>query len=302
MKIFIIHSNKDNAVIEQYMQYIQERCKNAELLSLTGTQKFWKREAARKIWQADIALFFVGQESHKSKAINWELKKFKRQGKKIFTIKLEKENKYNEILYRKEHFLSTKNKRENYLISTETDIERVIDLINKGLEIDVESLLKSDSVDDKNLLIEQYKAYLQTSEDLVERRQKVSSFYITINSTMVTIFSALITVMSLIELQNLKLLFLCLSGIFFGLGIILCLNWIRILGTYGKLNSAKMTVISKLEKLLPAKIYDTEWEVQNDRIRGKRYVSFTENEQKVPKVFLLLYFAILLFGIILFLK
>ena len=76
-------------------------------------------------------------------------------------------------------------------------------------------------------------------------------------------------------------------------GIVLCINWNRIVFSYGQLNSAKMKVISAIEKKLPFNIYDVEWKVQTDKLGKRRYVSFTNIEKRIPLLFSIIYVAML---------
>ena len=40
--------------------------------------------------------------------------------------------------------------------------------------------------------------------------------------------------------------------------------------------------------------YDAKWAALSDQLNQKRYVSFTENEKRVPLIFIVIYSAILL--------
>ncbi len=79
------------------------------------------------------------------------------------------------------------------------------------------------------------------------------------------------------------------SSIFFFLGVFLCTAWMNILTSYGDLNSSKMKIISQIEKRLPANLYDAEWEALSDKLKRKKYVSFTQSEKSTPKLFIVLY-------------
>ena len=83
------------------------------------------------------------------------------------------------------------------------------------------------------------------------------------------------------------------------LGLVLCYNWRRLVGSYGQLNAAKMKVISALEKNLPFNIYDIEWKVQTDRLGKHRYVSFTRIEKLIPFLFSVIYVIILIIAVVL---
>ena len=134
----------------------------------------------------------------------------------------------------------------------------------------------------KDELLDQYKLFQKSSEDLVERRQKISSFYISVNSALVSLLGV---VMSLVSspAKLYIMLFMCITG------IILDISWLNVLDSYGKLNSAKMKVITLLEQQLPVALYDSEWRVMSDKLNNKKYVSFTSNEKKIPLIFTVVY-------------
>lgn len=44
-----------------------------------------------------------------------------------------------------------------------------------------------------------------------------------------------------------------------------------------------------LEERLPARLYENEWAVMSDKLNNKKYVSFTDREKRIPKLFLAIY-------------
>ena len=139
-------------------------------------------------------------------------------------------------------------------------------------------------------LVAQYQTYVQTSEAIIERRQAISSFYVGVNTTIITAITTIISILVGIDMLSNKPLsigIIMLVSSF--LGIILNSNWYLQLESYGKLNSAKMKVISALEKHMPANIFDTEWRVMSSKIGGKKYRSFTNIEKTVPMTFSIIF-------------
>lgn len=53
-----------------------------------------------------------------------------------------------------------------------------------------------------------------------------------------------------------------------------------------------MKIISSIEKYLPASLYDAEWAALSDKLNKKQYVSFTDNEKQIPRIFIIIYGAI----------
>jgi hypothetical protein len=83
-------------------------------------------------------------------------------------------------------------------------------------------------------------------------------------------------------------------------GITLCFIWWALLRSYRDLNKAKFDVITEMEKKLPISLYADEWKsLQKDpvsRWRG-RYAELGTIERRVPGVFGLIYFAVIIFGL-----
>ena len=128
--------------------------------------------------------------------------------------------------------------------------------------------------------------FQKTSEDLVARRQNVNSFYLTVNSALTALVGIVLGVVG----GSTKLIvvaFMCVAG------MILDVSWINILGAYGTLNAAKLKVIRILEEQLPVTLYDAEWMIMSDKLNNKKYVSFTDSEKRIPKLFMALYVLIL---------
>lgn len=290
MDVFVIHSRVNSDSVDEYISKLKKKVYSLNAVVLKENRRFWKKHAENKIKESQIVLFVIGEKSHESPYIGWEIAKARKLGKPIFAIKIKPEYEYhNELFGTAEH-------QDKY--DDEVTIDQLCDIIVKHNEKDYAIFNESVCDTDKMLLLEQYKAFLQTSEDLVARRQSVSNFYITINSVMMTLFGALFAA----DIGNLA--YKLILGMFFAvIGILLSVSWKNLLISYGNLNGSKMTIISQIEKRLPASLYDAEWEALSDRLNKKKYVSFTEGEKKVPNAFICFYSGIIILSaIVLILK
>lgn len=292
MNVFVIHSGSDYEYINEN---IINKLKNSVNFLMLNTQNsdtrkkvFWKKEVKNYIKQADIVLIVVGKNSAKSKNISWEIKKALEKDKYLVCYKLNEKFEIPQLLYKNALFSEKKQ-----LIPVEAknvdDIKNIISICSNNdyglLNQEIEKL-------DIEHLFEQYKIYLQTSEDLVARRQNVNSFYISINTAL---FSALGIILTLENTITIKMIIAVLLMI---PGIILDLSWIRLLNSYGVLNSSKMRIVSMIEKKLPANLFDAEWGVMSDKLNKQKYVSFTSSEKSIPKIFISIYSAISIMAII----
>lgn len=282
MNLFVIHSGADRTVVTEQINELKRKTFKLNPLVLKNGNALWKIDAANKIKKAQLVLFFVGKNSHTSPYIAWELKQAQKYDKPIYTILLEKDNVRHDALKQKDSFSG-----ESHYYDQLKTFEEVSDIINGYKAGNYHIFNQPLEEIDKSVLLEQYKTFLQTSEDLVSRRQGVNNFYISINSAIIGIFSALFAFDLTYQARS-------VIGILFSLvGIVLSLAWIKMLVAYGNLNSSKMKIISSIEKQLPASLYDAEWEALSDKLNQKRYVSFTDNEKRIPLIFVVIYLAIL---------
>ena len=98
-------------------------------------------------------------------------------------------------------------------------------------------------------MVEQYNAYLETSEEGLNRRQTVSNFYTTLNTSLLTAATTISGVLFGIEsLSNNFMLGCGITVIICLIGIMLSINWLKLLESYGSLNGAKIKVITQIEK------------------------------------------------------
>jgi hypothetical protein len=226
-----------------------------------------------------MVVFYVGKNSHASPYIGWELKQAMKFNKPIYTVKLDEENKTHPVLTVVDSFSG-----QNVQYNTEITEEKLTEMICKYEQGDYG--IFNDDIEklDKKLLLEQYKLFLKTSEDLISRRQGVNNFYISINSALVTLFGASFTFNSIEGFSK-----LIIGAMFAFTGIVLSIFWIRTLLAYGNLNGSKLKIISGIERQLPASLYDAEWAAMSDRLNKKKYISFTDNETNIPKIFIAIY-------------
>lgn len=171
---------------------------------------------------------------------------------------------------------------------------------NKGTIVDMQDdkiqqmlfVSASDKYGDKYIehLLEQYKIYISAAEKISDRRQKTNEFFLGLNTALVAFLGLIATKVSQSEISFM----LILSSI---AGIVICYLWFRIITSYKGLNSAKFKVIHAIELRLPLALYDTEWEMLDRGKNKKVYWPFSHIELHVPKIFILIYFALMLSAI-----
>lgn len=283
VNVFLIHSGKDTNEAEKIKNELKED-KNANVLLLEYGGKLWKIDAYKKIIKSQIVVFVVGEDSHNSKNIDWELKQAIRKNKVIYYVLLNKGNKINKSLYNKDRFSN----KEICMADEAKDINEIIKRIDKYEAGEYRVLNRDIEEKDYPNLIEQYKLFLKTSEDLVARRQNINNFYITVNAALVTAASTIIAVCDGVLEKTIIILLLSISG------VVLDVAWIGILESYGRLNACKLKVISTIESKLPARLYDSEWEVMSDKLSNKKYTTFTNSEKRTPFIFMVFYIIVII--------
>ena len=149
------------------------------------------------------------------------------------------------------------------------------------------SFFKKDGKDTETL----YKMMVDSSEQLIQRRQRMNAFFITAIGSLVTIAGALLK-FGTVKSPTISFFVMAVFGI---VGLFLCNSWRNLIDNYGKLNAAKFRVILNLEQTLSAQIFSAEWVALGKGRRPAKYQSFTSTENMVP-----LWFAVLIFSLVLF--
>lgn len=270
---------------------------NDRISALTGN--FWRFSALRKIKQAQVVLVLVSKNANKQNkksSLGWEVEQARRLNKLIIYHSIGGAG-IPEYLFIKDTF--TKKKKEPDKIMNLSDIKKRLENFDKGyyeiftpgyMELEENERLKQ-----MGIIMDQYKMFQKTSEDLVVRRQNLNSFYLTVNSALIALVGTFLGLISY-PLNLYVIFFMCIVG------LILDVSWIGVLNAYGTLNSAKMKLINLIEEQLPVALYDMEWQIMSDKLNSRKYISFTDSEKRIPKLFMITYLTILVVIIILGIK
>ncbi len=103
-----------------------------------------------------------------------------------------------------------------------------------------------------NLLIEQYKLYVEIMDKVSERRHQTNSFLLTVNTVLITLLAGFVSLTK----QSNQSVWLIVAAI---AGGVFCYTWWRLIQSYGQLNAGKFKVIYLLETRLPARLFEAEW-------------------------------------------
>ena len=131
-------------------------------------------------------------------------------------------------------------------------------------------------------LLEQYKLYVQSAENVSARRVASSRYLLTLNVALVAFYG--------FQASNLGSGWWILVPI---LGISVSVLWRQIIKSHKDMNAVKFRIIHELEQRLPVALYAYEWRLAEEG-RGKPYRPVTDIERWVPLAFLVLHLVLFL--------
>lgn len=131
-------------------------------------------------------------------------------------------------------------------------------------------------------LFEQYKLYVESIEKTSERRQHANSYFITINTALISLIGLSFQIKIFETLAGVK-------SILALVGIIVCIVFWYLIRSYKQLNTGKFDVVHKIEEHLPLALYKYEWEVLGKGKDNKKYYPFSHIELIIPWVFGIIY-------------
>ena len=130
-------------------------------------------------------------------------------------------------------------------------------------------------------LLEQYKLYVQSAENVSARRVASSRYLLTLNVALVALYG----------LQSASFGQTYWTLLVPALGIPVSLLWHQIIKSHRDLNTVKFKVIHELERHLPAALFDYEWHIA-EQGQGKSYRPVTHIEIWIPIAFVGLHLGI----------
>lgn len=142
---------------------------------------------------------------------------------------------------------------------------------------DSKNLIHKGKYDDSftSILIEQYKMYVQTADNISARRVTTGRYLLTLNAALIAVYGFQTSIFS----QWYLTLVVSITG------VVVSLIWYRIIKSHSDLNSKKFEIIQKLEEHLPAALFTEEWKIV-EKGKDKAYTKITDIERWIPFLFI----------------
>jgi hypothetical protein len=206
----------------------------------------WKDRVENQLKEVDFVVFLIGHETFRSDPMKWEYVKSKDLNKQIVGIKLNSACE------------------QSVLFCQGFPVFRNIDECWKYLE-------KTYS-EDRQLLLEQYKIMVGSTEKVTDQRMRVNNLFFTVTSSILSVSLVVGKAFEFSLAGSVGMLILSTMA------FVVTFFWEKLVRSYGKLNTGKFAVIDQIEKRLRTNMFEHEWNILQQQIG---YESNTETEAKV---------------------
>lgn len=139
------------------------------------------------------------------------------------------------------------------------------------------------------LLLDQYKLYVEMADRVSARRIDASKLYSSLLTGLLAVTSFILN--QGVPQQGVLLAMSCL-------GFILCIVWILNIRSYKQLNFLKFQVIHEMEQRLPFPCYDREWQILKHEEGAHGYLRLSMVERYVPFLLMIPYLILLVYALI----
>lgn len=142
----------------------------------------------------------------------------------------------------------------------------------------------------KDHLFEQYKLYVESAEQVSNRRNLANTFFLTLHTLILGVLG--FSFEKGPDLVERWVIVFPLAAV-----LLLCIAWWMIVRSYRQLNAGKFQVIWEFEKRFPALPWTSEWTFLRAGTDWKQYLRLSVVETWVPAIFAFLYItmAVLVF-------
>ena len=132
-------------------------------------------------------------------------------------------------------------------------------------------------------LLEQYKMYVQTVENVSARRVTTSRYLLTLSAAFVALYGLQLPILN----EGYWVLIVPVTGMF------VALLWYKIIESHHDLNRVKFEIIHEIEQHLPARLFTHEWHIAR-KGDDKHYTKITDIERWIPFLFIGLHVVLII--------
>jgi len=154
---------------------------------------------------------------------------------------------------------------------------------------------KGQQTEYSNILLEEYKLYVEMADRISNRRHQSNQFFI---GFIVGLFAAVSFVLETGKFGDVdnSIVFILVAI----LGLLLCFVWNINIRSYRQLNTGKFQIIHELEEKLPFPLFRREWEILGKGKDSKKYIQLTKIERFIPLILSFPYLILLAYGVVKF--
>lgn len=251
MKIFVCNRTIDlEATVVVLDELLSVARDSIAVLRETEHSENWKERVDKQFKEVDFVVFFVGKNTFESDPMKWEYARAKALNKQIVGIKLPSACE------------------ESVLFCQGFPVFRKPDSCWVYLEKTYQ--------EGRQLLLEQYKIMVGSTEKVTDQRMRVNNLFFTVTSS---ILSVSLVVGKSFEFSVVGAIGMLALSI---MAFVVTFLWEKLVRSYGKLNTGKFTVIDQIEKQLRTNMFEHEWNVLKQQVG---YESNTETEATVVRRF-----------------
>jgi hypothetical protein len=127
-----------------------------------------------------------------------------------------------------------------------------------------------------DVLLDQYKAYIETSENLLDRRMNTLKSYAYVLSGLLAVLSLALKDGNFSDIEY-YLLFVIST-----VAILLCVTWCINITSFKQFSDAKFKVLHEIEAPLPFHCFEREWDLLGKGKDPKKYIKLTYLERSIP--------------------
>jgi hypothetical protein len=238
MRVFVCNRRLDSRSVDKLLAQLIEASDN--FIAVLREDKHtddWKDKVEGKFRESDFVLFLLGKETFESEHLIWEFQKAKELNKRILGLELPTATPESKLYC------------EGFQVFTNAK--------------DCAAYLSKTFTDDRQLLIEQYRIMVSSTEKVTEQRLSVNNLFFTVTSSVVSV--ALI-IAKTFEFSNIGLAGMIL---FLALALVLTIFWQKLVTSYGLLNKGKFAMIDEIEKRLRTNLFEREWVILRQDLQYK---------------------------------